>query len=92
MSPRRRENPLDRAFRFIDDRIGISHFTRKALDKIFPDHWSFMIGEIVNITLFFDAVKTRPKVKDCLQAEANRLAKAGIETPGMDIKEERRAI
>jgi len=39
-------NRVDRAFRFVDDRLGISHFTRKALNKIFPDHWSFMIGEI----------------------------------------------
>jgi ubiquinol-cytochrome c reductase cytochrome b subunit len=39
-------NPIDRGFRFVDDRLGISHFTRKALTKIFPDHWSFMIGEI----------------------------------------------
>jgi ubiquinol-cytochrome c reductase cytochrome b subunit len=42
----RRANPVDRAYRFVDDRLGISHFTRKALTKIFPDHWSFMIGEI----------------------------------------------
>ncbi len=33
-------------FRWVDERLGASHFTRKALDKIFPDHWSFMIGEI----------------------------------------------
>ena len=45
---RRQSNPnrVDRVFRFVDDRIGISNFTRKALGKIFPDHWSFMIGEI----------------------------------------------
>ncbi len=43
---RKKGNPVDRAFRFVDDRLGISRFTRKALTKIFPDHWSFMIGEI----------------------------------------------
>jgi ubiquinol-cytochrome c reductase cytochrome b subunit len=32
--------------RWGDDRLGLSKFTRSALDKIFPDHWSFMIGEI----------------------------------------------
>ncbi len=37
---------VDRGFRFVDDRLGISRFTRKALTKVFPDHWSFMIGEI----------------------------------------------
>ena len=37
---------VDLAFRWTDERLGISKFTRHALDKIFPDHWSFMIGEI----------------------------------------------
>ena len=32
--------------RWIDDRLGASHFTRTALDKIFPDHCSFMLGEV----------------------------------------------
>lgn len=31
---------------WLDDRLGTSSFTRKAMDKVFPDHWSFMIGEI----------------------------------------------
>jgi ubiquinol-cytochrome c reductase cytochrome b subunit len=29
-----------------DDRLGSSKWLRSALDKIFPDHWSFMVGEI----------------------------------------------
>ncbi|MCL2394611.1 MAG: cytochrome b N-terminal domain-containing protein, partial [Acidimicrobiaceae bacterium] len=33
-------------FDFIDDRLGSSSWTQKALDHIFPDHWSFMVGEI----------------------------------------------
>ncbi len=32
--------------RWLDDRLGASSFARKALDKVFPDHWSFMLGEI----------------------------------------------
>ena len=35
-----------RLFRWVDERLGTSHFARTALEKIFPDHWSFMIGEI----------------------------------------------
>ena len=31
---------------WVDDRLGVSKFTESVLDKIFPDHWSFMIGEI----------------------------------------------
>ncbi len=38
--------PVERALLWLDDRLGISRFTQSALDKIFPDHWSFMIGEI----------------------------------------------
>jgi ubiquinol-cytochrome c reductase cytochrome b subunit len=30
----------------IDDRLGIARGGRIFLDKIFPDHWSFMLGEI----------------------------------------------
>jgi ubiquinol-cytochrome c reductase cytochrome b subunit len=35
-----------RVARFIDDRLGAARFTRSALDKAFPDHFSFMLGEI----------------------------------------------
>src|SRR5579875_1653375 len=31
---------------FVDDRFGSSSFLQKALDHIFPDHWSFMVGEV----------------------------------------------
>jgi len=30
----------------LDDRLGIAKGGRSFLDKIFPDHWSFMLGEI----------------------------------------------
>jgi ubiquinol-cytochrome c reductase cytochrome b subunit len=31
---------------WLDDRLRISRFAQEALDKVFPDHWSFMLGEI----------------------------------------------
>jgi ubiquinol-cytochrome c reductase cytochrome b subunit len=31
---------------FVDERLGVASFARKSLNKIFPDHWSFMLGEI----------------------------------------------
>jgi quinol---cytochrome-c reductase cytochrome b subunit len=37
---------IERLIRWLDDRLGTSTFVRRSLDKIFPDHWSFMIGEI----------------------------------------------
>ncbi|MCU1453908.1 MAG: cytochrome b/b6 domain protein [Acidimicrobiales bacterium] len=32
--------------RWIDDRLGVAKLARTALNKVFPDHWSFMIGEL----------------------------------------------
>ena len=52
-------------FDTLDERLGSSKFLTSVLDKIFPDHWSFMIGEVamdsliiliatgVYLTLFF---------------------------------------
>lgn len=31
---------------WVDDRLGASRFTREVLAKVFPDHWSFLLGEI----------------------------------------------
>jgi ubiquinol-cytochrome c reductase cytochrome b subunit len=57
---------VDRLTRAVDDRLRLSPVVRKALAKVFPDHWSFMLGEIalysfvvliltgVYLTFFFD--------------------------------------
>ncbi|WP_199506113.1 ubiquinol-cytochrome c reductase cytochrome b subunit [Geodermatophilus sp. TF02-6] len=57
--------------RRLDDRLGFSPVARSGLNKVFPDHWTFMMGEIalysftylvlsgVFLTLFFDASTTR---------------------------------
>ena len=37
---------IKRLVRWADDRVGTTKFTRKALNKVFPDHWSFMLGEV----------------------------------------------
>lgn len=37
---------IPRLARWFDNRLGASRFTRKTLNKVFPDHWSFMLGEI----------------------------------------------
>lgn len=51
----------------LDKRLGAASFTRRVLDKVFPDHWSFMLGEValyafivlvitgVFLSFFFDA-------------------------------------
>ncbi len=55
-----------RIARWIDSRLGAANLARTALNKVFPDHWSFMIGELglycfvvlvltgVYLTFFFD--------------------------------------
>ena len=37
---------VGQAFEELDERFGIAKGGRTFLDKIFPDHWSFMLGEI----------------------------------------------
>jgi ubiquinol-cytochrome c reductase cytochrome b subunit len=36
---------MPRLARWADTRLGAAKVVRKTLDKIFPDHWSFMLGE-----------------------------------------------
>ncbi|MFU8871785.1 cytochrome b [Micromonospora sp. SL4-19] len=57
---------IDRMARALDDRLRLSPITRRALAKVFPDHWAFMLGELalysfvaliltgVYLTFFFD--------------------------------------
>jgi ubiquinol-cytochrome c reductase cytochrome b subunit len=35
-----------RVVRWFDSRLGVSGFARSSLNKVFPDQWSFMLGEI----------------------------------------------
>jgi ubiquinol-cytochrome c reductase cytochrome b subunit len=37
---------IDSLFAWVDNRFALSRSGRHLLNKIFPDHWSFMIGEI----------------------------------------------
>jgi len=34
------------AVRYVDERSGTAPFLRKALRYLFPDHWSFLLGEV----------------------------------------------
>jgi ubiquinol-cytochrome c reductase cytochrome b subunit len=68
--PRRRRGPehllTHRLARWVDSRLGTAKLARTALNKVFPDHWSFMLGELglycfivlvltgVYLTFFFD--------------------------------------
>ena len=43
---KKQPKPVDGTVRWLDDRLGIAKGGRVFLDKIFPDHWSFLLGEI----------------------------------------------
>jgi ubiquinol-cytochrome c reductase cytochrome b subunit len=57
---------IRRTVEFLDQRSGAAPFARKALRYLFPDHWSFMLGEValysfivlvgtgIYLTLFFE--------------------------------------
>ncbi len=71
--PRRFEKPTTpqgKAGKWAEERLGVAGGLRKQLNKVFPDHWSFMMGEIALysfiililsgtfLTFFFDASMT----------------------------------
>jgi ubiquinol-cytochrome c reductase cytochrome b subunit len=43
---RRALGRYQRAQRWLDERLGTSSFARRAMRAVFPDHWSFLLGEI----------------------------------------------
>jgi ubiquinol-cytochrome c reductase cytochrome b subunit len=44
------EKGADAGAVWVDDRLGSSNFVRRSLNKVFPDHWSFMLGEVALYT------------------------------------------
>ena len=48
---------IRRAIRFLDSRSGSAPLVRKALRYLFPDHWSFLLGEVA-LYLFLILVAT----------------------------------
>ena len=37
---------IERGVKWVDERVGTSGFLHETLNKVFPDHWSFLFGEI----------------------------------------------
>jgi ubiquinol-cytochrome c reductase cytochrome b subunit len=44
------EQNTRKVMRVVDDRFASANFLRRNLNKVFPDHWSFMLGEIALYT------------------------------------------
>jgi ubiquinol-cytochrome c reductase cytochrome b subunit len=61
---------IRRTIAFFDERLHVSRFVRSSLDKVFPDHYAFLLGEIalycfvvllgtgIFLTFFFNASST----------------------------------
>src|SRR5215218_7414238 len=41
-----KRSPLGAVANYADERLGLATVARKQVRKVFPDHWSFMLGEI----------------------------------------------
>jgi ubiquinol-cytochrome c reductase cytochrome b subunit len=39
-------NLVSKPLEFLDERVGLAKLVKKELRKVFPDHWSFLLGEI----------------------------------------------
>ena len=42
-----RERVAGTVANYVDERTGAAKWMKKNLTKVFPDHWSFLLGEIV---------------------------------------------
>ena len=45
-APVKKANPLGALANWADERTGMATMAKKQIRKVFPDHWSFMLGEI----------------------------------------------
>jgi ubiquinol-cytochrome c reductase cytochrome b subunit len=87
--------------RFVDQRSGGAPFVRKALRYVFPDHWSFLLGEValycfmllvatgVYLTLFFDDSRSQTVYHGSyrpLQGEAMSRAYESVLHLSLDVK------
>ncbi|GAB3817868.1 cytochrome bc complex cytochrome b subunit [Tessaracoccus terricola] len=46
VAPVTKKNPAVPALKWGDERLGLGKISRQMLRKVFPDHWSFLLGEI----------------------------------------------
>jgi ubiquinol-cytochrome c reductase cytochrome b subunit len=46
MATTSKRDPIDDPVRFIDERTASAPFLRAAMRYVFPDHWSFLLGEV----------------------------------------------
>ncbi len=93
---------LRRLLGWFDDRVGGARFGRKALQKVFPNHWTFLLGEIalycfvvlvltgVYLTFFFEP-SSREVVYDGQYAALRGVEMSAAYASALDISFEVRA-
>ncbi|MCU1398221.1 MAG: cytochrome b/b6 domain protein [Acidimicrobiales bacterium] len=79
---------IKRLVRWVDNRVGTTKFTRKTLNKVFPDHWSFMLGEVA-LYCFVVLIATGVFLTFFFHPSAERVIYTGSYAPlrGLDVSE-----
>lgn len=79
---------MRRLVRWVDDRVGTTTFTRRTLKKAFPDHWSFMLGEVALFS-FIILVTTGVYLTFFFHPSAERIVYSGDYAPlvGQEVSE-----
>ena len=92
---------IRRLVRFVDQRAGAAPFVRKALRYVFPDHWSFLLGEValycfillvatgIYLTLFFEDSRSQTVYHGSykpLQGESMSRAYESVLHLSLDVK------
>ena len=45
--------PAEDTVRWVDERLGAGNMARRALRYVFPEHWSFLLGEVALYAFVF---------------------------------------
>lgn len=79
--------------RWVDNRVGTTKFTRKSLNKVFPDHWSFMLGEVA-LYCFIVLIVTGTYLTFFFHASLERVVYNGSYVPldGAHVSEAYRSV
>ncbi len=79
--------------RWVDNRVGTTKFTRKSLNKVFPDHWSFMLGEVA-LYCFLVLVATGTYLAFFFHASPEKVVYSGSYAPlsGAHVSEAYRSV
>ena len=84
---------IRRIVRFLDERTGTAPFVKKALRYVFPDHWSFLLGEVA-LYAFVALVATGVYLTFFFEPHTARTVYHGAYAPlaGQEVSEAYRSV